>query len=184
MAKRKSKLPDWTYKDFIHPWPTMREREWIREQSEAIAERFEKPVIVHIGVELGISLYASHAGAPDARLVGIDLDLANWTPGIKAELIQEDSANAFQDFDGPVHFLFVDGDHEEAGVKADIEGWLPKVPVGGVVAFHDYWNQKLLWCLGVSKAVDAYDWAHWQEIPATDSIRAFQRVEDDGTETG
>jgi predicted O-methyltransferase YrrM len=40
-------------------------------------------------------------------------------------------------WDGPIHALFIDGDHSTPSVKADIEKWVPFVPVGGVVLFHD-----------------------------------------------
>jgi predicted O-methyltransferase YrrM len=38
---------------------------------------------------------------------------------------------------GPVDLLFVDGDHSEAGVRADWELWGPHVAVDGIVLFHD-----------------------------------------------
>lgn len=34
-------------------------------------------------------------------------------------------------------FLFIDGDHEYAGVKADFEGYFDMVRPGGLIAFHD-----------------------------------------------
>lgn len=37
----------------------------------------------------------------------------------------------------PVDFVFIDGDHSEAGCRTDWELWSPFVPPGGVVAFHD-----------------------------------------------
>lgn len=38
---------------------------------------------------------------------------------------------------GPVDLVFIDGDHSEAGARADWEGWAPHVQPGGIVAFHD-----------------------------------------------
>ncbi len=38
------------------------------------------------------------------------------------------------------HLLFIDGDHTAPGVRRDLELWLPKVHVGGVVALHDVVN--------------------------------------------
>jgi hypothetical protein len=37
----------------------------------------------------------------------------------------------------PVGMLFIDGDHTEKGVAADVEAWLPKVAPDAIVAFHD-----------------------------------------------
>lgn len=37
----------------------------------------------------------------------------------------------------PIHFLFIDGDHVEESVRKDVAAYADKVPVGGVVAFHD-----------------------------------------------
>ena len=38
----------------------------------------------------------------------------------------------------PIDFLFIDGDHSEAGVSADIHKYTPFVKVGGCVFLHDY----------------------------------------------
>ena len=50
--------------------------------------------------------------------------------------------------DDSLDFVFLDGDHRYECVKADIEAWLPKVKVGGILAGHDYG-----WCEDVRKAV-------------------------------
>jgi hypothetical protein len=41
--------------------------------------------------------------------------------------------------DGHLDFVYVDGEHTEAAVIADLMAWMPKVRVGGVVSGHD-WN--------------------------------------------
>jgi hypothetical protein len=38
----------------------------------------------------------------------------------------------------PVDFLFIDGDHSESGVRADLRAFAPLVHEGGIVAGHDY----------------------------------------------
>ena len=38
------------------------------------------------------------------------------------------------------HLLFIDGDHTAPGVRRDLDVWLPKVYVGGIVALHDVIN--------------------------------------------
>jgi len=53
-----------------------------------------------------------------------------------------DSEEAAQQFlDGSIDSLFIDGSHEYAHVRRDIDAWLPKVKTGGLVAGHDYGNQ-------------------------------------------
>lgn len=159
---------------------TRAEREWIYRMSGDVAAGFSAPCLVHLGVNLGGSLHCSRAGAPTARVVGIDLDITRFRPGPvcdgEIELVQTDSRVAGRFFEDPVHFLFVDTDHSESTVIAELLGWLPLVPPGGVVAFHDYGNAHLSWCAGVKRAVDGWDWTGWAELPAPDSIRAFTRV--------
>jgi predicted O-methyltransferase YrrM len=38
---------------------------------------------------------------------------------------------------GSVDFVFIDGDHSEAGLLADWKAWSPLVEAGGIVALHD-----------------------------------------------
>lgn len=40
--------------------------------------------------------------------------------------------------DESLDFVFIDGDHSYESVKDDINHWLPKVKIGGVIAGHDY----------------------------------------------
>ena len=47
-----------------------------------------------------------------------------------------DSRTATQP-EAPVDLLFVDGDHSEAGVRADFERWAPLLGEGGHLLFHD-----------------------------------------------
>jgi hypothetical protein len=39
--------------------------------------------------------------------------------------------------DASVDFVFLDGDHGEVGVRADIKAWLPKIRSGGALLIHD-----------------------------------------------
>ena len=41
-----------------------------------------------------------------------------------------------------VDFIWVDGDHSYEGVAGDIYHWVPKVHKGGIVAFHDYFEDE------------------------------------------
>lgn len=49
------------------------------------------------------------------------------------------STDASKIFDNnSLDFIFIDGDHSYAGVKSDIEMWLPKLVTNGIIAGHDY----------------------------------------------
>jgi hypothetical protein len=48
------------------------------------------------------------------------------------------SLEAAADFsDHSIDAIFIDGDHSEAAVRADIAAWLPKVKLGGIICGHD-----------------------------------------------
>ncbi len=69
-----------------------------------------------------------------------DIFMNNVAGGGAGELVTpivKFSADAALDFDKPVGFLFIDGDHSYEAVKTDFEKWYPKVIDGGIIAFHD-----------------------------------------------
>ena len=47
------------------------------------------------------------------------------------------SADAAQRVEGGVEVLFIDGDHTDAGAKADADLWLPRLVDGGTLLMHD-----------------------------------------------
>jgi predicted O-methyltransferase YrrM len=52
-------------------------------------------------------------------------------------LINLRSAEAAAGWTRPIGLLFIDGDHSLEGVRRDAELWLPRLIVGGIVAFDD-----------------------------------------------
>jgi predicted O-methyltransferase YrrM len=52
-------------------------------------------------------------------------------------LVNLPSTAAAKGWRTPIGMLFIDGDHSEAGVQADIDAWTPFLTQGGVVAFDD-----------------------------------------------
>lgn len=52
-----------------------------------------------------------------------------------------------------IDFLFIDGDHSYEGVLQDLEGWVPKVRSGGLVAGHDIEGK---WGPNIKRALEAY----------------------------
>ena len=63
--------------------------------------------------------------------------------------VRTTSVSAAGMFDnGSVDFVFIDAEHTDAAVTADIAAWLPKLSPSGIIAGHDYhWE-------GVKAAVD------------------------------
>ncbi len=150
-----------------------------RELLVKLAGDVGRGVIVNIGIGPGASMRCLRAGAPDADLVGIDIDPLWQLPGPWG-LIQADSKTT--GFDRVVDLLFIDGDHTAEGVRGDVANWASRMRIGGIMAFHDYGNSHLPWCAGVKEAVDALgplplleggSWAYQGDV---DSIRYFERV--------
>ena len=73
----------------------------------------------------------------------------------------------------PIDMLFIDGDHIEEAKRADIETWLPHVPSGGIVAFHDYGSND--WP-GVKVAVDDL-MKDYDEILHVETLIAFRIID-------
>lgn len=69
--------------------------------------------------------------------------------------IKDFSINASKNYkNNSLDFVFLDGNHIYKSVIADIEHWLPKIKIGGILAGHDYWNDThYLYQEGVNKAV-------------------------------
>ena len=57
-------------------------------------------------------------------------------------------------FTGPVDFLFIDGDHSEAGARMDYEMYSPLVREGGIVGFHDISYDTLIQVNAFFKTID------------------------------
>ena len=85
----------------------------------------------------------------DNPLVEHYFDLRSGPWGL--EKVKADSVDAAQWFDDrSLDLVYIDASHDFVSVCDDIEAWLPKVKIGGVLAGHDY-NEKI-WP-GVVKAV-------------------------------
>ena len=55
------------------------------------------------------------------------------------EIIKKNTMDALEDIkDESLDFVYIDADHAGKAVYADIQGWVKKVKVGGVVAGHDF----------------------------------------------
>jgi len=84
------------------------------------------------------------------------------------------SQEVAKDFNHPVEFIFIDGDHDYEMVKLDFDLWFPKVINGGIMAFHDTigWD-------GPRRVVSEYIFKskYFKNANFVDSITYAQKVE-------
>jgi len=178
---------------------TLNERELLHQLAEQVCENYDQPVMVNLGVGWAGSMHCLRAGCERGILVGVDIDYdykkIKEKELLNAIFIKGDSTQLWKEFKvivtdeehqilyetDRVDLLFIDGDHCYETVIKDIKGWTTKVPIGGVVAFHDYEyrEQDVKWdeCLpGVKKAVNEV-FEHnidWTEIARVDSMIAYK----------
>lgn len=115
-----------------------------------------------IGVFCGRSLLATAAGMRLKSAIWAIDSLQNcpagpeWTRSVlrattslidsktnaTTEIMEMDSISACRELHGrgiKLDSIFIDGCHEYAECKADIDAWTPLVRQGGLIAGHDYW---------------------------------------------
>lgn len=132
------------------------ERRFLRDFAELASRDHGGDItIVNIGIWRGASCHCLRIGAPDARLIGIDV--MGWYP-IEMENIHDEtqSLKEFLRMDvikrnsnyvrwgDPIHLLFIDGGHEYGVVTGDIYNFCPSVVIGGYVVFHDSGRDEVL----------------------------------------
>jgi len=111
--------------------------------------------LVEIGVAEGASALAlREAMSPEGTLWLVDpfhLSRISWLNATRRAAhraiaackngeivwVEKFSAAAARDWNGPIDFLFIDGDHSEAGVQQDWDEWHRFVAPDGIVCFHD-----------------------------------------------
>ena len=58
-------------------------------------------------------------------------------------IIHDTSLNATKNvLDGSLDFVFIDGEHSYKSVKEDINAWVSKVRIGGIVSGHDFYKTR------------------------------------------
>lgn len=66
--------------------------------------------------------------------------------GEKSKILRSTSADASTKFDNDYFdFIYIDADHTLEAVRNDIQNWYPKLRSGGMLAGHDYLDDKLVW---------------------------------------
>lgn len=113
---------------------------------------------------------------PSAQFWGINLRSA----GLKVpELLEMKSHEAAPLYISEIGLLFIDGGHTYEDVRQDIQDWVPKVKLGGLVALHDMYQYAIP---DVARAVT--DWwtstfdkglAKWRFEGQVDFLIAFRR---------
>lgn len=156
------------------------ERKLLHDLAAEISQIFPHPTILNIGVWKGGSLHCLRSGAPDATLIGIDIDLSLLIGDPDAILVQADSTRVQFLVPLPVHLIFIDGGHDEDIVLRDI-AWTNKIPTGGIVAFHDYYERSIQSSFGVRLAVDKWmaepGWStNWSDMGRCKLTRTFRRL--------
>lgn len=100
--------------------------------------------VVEIGTRTGRTARHLARYCPQvASIHAIDLAPPLW-PGVfdgeaRIHFLQGYSDERAKEFaEASLDLIFIDADHSEEGVLADLAAWLPKVRSGGILAGHDY----------------------------------------------
>lgn len=149
-----------TARTAIRRWGAI-QRTWELASLIALVRRRRPRVVLEIGTHTGGSMLCwTRAAAGEAHLVSIDMPTPAEGIGASGEtdrrlrsaarpaqtltLIRGDShAPATRDAvvaalaGAQVDFLWIDGDHSDAGARADYADYAPLVRPGGLIAFHD-----------------------------------------------
>lgn len=98
--------------------------------------------ILEIGVHRGGMIDTLRGVYPKATIVGVDNDFS-FLRAVDFIKVEADSHHmetreiVAGHFNGPVDFLFIDGDHSFDGAMIDFELYRTLVKPGGVIGFHD-----------------------------------------------
>lgn len=107
------------------------------------------PIIINIGAERGVSTLAMLEELPDATIYSIDVNPCEGEienvhkAGLDTTRVIRllgRSQDIGRSWSFRTDFIWVDGDHSYEGVKGDIIAWAKHVVLGGVIAFHDYFD--------------------------------------------
>ncbi len=140
------------------------------------------PIAINIGAGAGTSTLALLLGHPHLLVISIDIKKAQldlerrnleWMAlsDERHEQIQGDSAEVGRKWArGLIDLVFIDGDHNYAQVKKDIQMWLPHIVEGGIICGHDYGWEK--WP-GVKQAFDE-EMVDFERISLTDHLIGFK----------
>jgi predicted O-methyltransferase YrrM len=164
------------------------------EPEALMLRRFAKEVppngqIVNIGADVGISALAMADVNPECIIFSVDVDAceketenlhkANIRMPGRVIRVLGDSATIGRYWPYFVDLVYVDGNHSEAGVAADINAWGMKIRNGGILAFHDYIPDPIPPEIKgrVAYAVDKSDIVktYFEEVACLERLKVFRR---------
>jgi Methyltransferase domain len=90
----------------------------------------------------------------------------------RVKLIRGESPRVAQPIGGYYRpgFVYIDADHREAAVAADLAAWWPKVAPGGILAGHDYMDEHA----GVIRAVDTFSQCAGRPVHVTADLEEYR----------
>ncbi len=137
------------------------------------------PLFVNLGSGHGTSSLAMAEACPGADIYSIDNNLwfmecerktFNEAGRKQPHQIHSNSHDPDLVFEHEIDFIFVDADHRENEVRADILKWFQYIRNKGIIAFHDYGHPNYP---GVRIAVDELMDGQ-EEVLFTETIKAFR----------
>lgn len=131
-------------------------------------------VVVDVGTYQGHSSAHVHKYCPQvARIFAVDLRRPDPARDRLRDLervtfLHGESTRCAQGFaDESIDLVFIDADHSEQAVAADLAAWTPKVKRGGVIAGHDYASRRHP---GVQRAVDRFFRGHAHPVERAEDM--------------
>lgn len=177
----------------VDGWLTPDETKCLYDLAETAARENPNACIVEIGSYRGKSTIALALGLQGVgRVTAIDphegakygfsmadvpileKNLKDFGVSHHVDMTIAKSSDVAKTWDQPIDVLWIDGDHEYAGVKADVDNWTPFVRKGGYVAMHDCGSDK--WP-GVQQALnELLQTGEWEYTYGVDSLRIVRRL--------
>ena len=117
-----------------------------------LARTLQSQHVLEVGVYRGFTTaYLAAATAETGGTVHLaDLSADALAIAAKTALLRHDRVKTYQGLStdptliakvpGPLDLIYLDADHSEDGVYAELEAWWPRVRIGGVIAIHDAIN--------------------------------------------
>lgn len=147
------------------------------------------PRVVEIGTGAGTATLAILEACASAELYSIDIkkDSSGYVRGrIQAAMLSAEKVHFLigdshvlctdpRWIDNPIDFLFLDGDHSDAGIIGDLQGWVPLMATKGVIAVHDYGAPGTPWGHAAEVVDVALTGMGWRRVAMGEILALFAR---------